>query len=96
MPYIIRKGNPVEFVVELLDANGSLTTPPSLNLRLSFTDESGRPAGSQVLTMSLQGFVWVVVWDSSVAPLGLATLVVLPPLGTLAPPDPVMRICTGV
>ena len=96
MPYIVRKGNQVEFIIQLSDANGRSTTPPSLKLLLLFTDESGQSAGFQVLTMSLRGFVWVVVWDSSTAPLGLTTLVVLPPLGTLAPPDPIMRICTGV
>ena len=96
MPYIVRKGNPVEFIIELFDANGRSTQPPSLKLLLLFTDEGGQSTGFQVLTMSLRGFVWVVVWDSSTAPLGLTTLLVLPPLGTITPPDPIMRICTGV
>jgi len=96
VPYIVRQGNQVEFVIRLLDAAGRSTTPPSLQLLLQFTDESGQSAGFQVLSMSLQGFVWTVVWNSGTAPLGLATLLILPPSGSLAPPDPVMRICKGL
>jgi hypothetical protein len=95
VPYIIRQGNQVEFIIELLDAAGLNTTPPSLQLLLQFTDESGQSAGFQILQMSLQGFVWTVVWNSGTAPLGLATLIILLPFGQVAPPDPVMRICRG-
>jgi len=96
MPYIVRRGNQVKFVVELFDANGRTPVPPSVNLGIAFTDMNGNPAGSATLAMVLHGFVWVVVWDSSGAPDGLATLSINPPTGAIAPPDPIMRICEGI
>lgn len=97
MPFMVRQGNQVEFIVELLDAVGQNSAPPQVKLVLTLTDQNGNLFGITTLDMSLRGFVWVVVWDSSVAPIGLTTIsIVVPSLVTLAPPDPVMRICKGI
>jgi len=96
MPFIVRQGNAVELIAAFSDARGNVTTPPSAQLVITYTATNGSTA-SQSLTMlplSLHGYL-TATWNSSVAALGLAIMNIVAPTGSLAPPDPIMRICQG-
>lgn len=80
MPTNITRGRTAQFIVEFIDASGTLVTPSSGQLTINYA--ANFISQQAVVDLSLSGSFWTGSWDSSPADLGIATWSVSSPLTT--------------
>lgn len=75
MPINLTQGNTAEFTVEFLSSTGSILTPSSANMNVSYTSSLSAPS-IDVVPLTLANSIFTGTWGSSGAKLGLVNCTV--------------------
>jgi hypothetical protein len=90
-PTNISQGNSARFVLEFRDVNGGITTPPSADLQISYTNTANNTQTDDV-PLTIVGSYYTGIWSSTSAILGLANWVVTSLGSTIALQQGIIRV----